>query len=259
MDLDFGASVNVLEGPGGRKRVAAMQKSGVFHVADAATMDRVWTSTIGPPVFYGNGSTAASDGKSLFVGSSPPGAMFSLDAGSGTPRWGMPILDVIHYQDVTYANGLVFNNDAKGHLHIFRADNGVLAGHRWIGGDTGKPIYAEEGNGSPALARNTLYVAALNFVVAYRNGATNPDGDGGGSGSGGGGGSDSGGGSGGSGDGKSRDDSRSGESEGARGTASADDGGGSLPFTGLAVATLLALGALFVTGGASLRRRLTRR
>ena len=179
MDLDFGASVNVLDGPDGRKRVAAMQKSGVFHMADADTMDRVWTSTIGPPVFYGNGSTAASDGKSLFVGSSPPGAMFSLDGSSGTPRWAMPIADVIHYQDVTYGNGLVFNNDAKGHLHIFRADTGALAGHRWIGGDTGKPIYAEEGNGSAALARNTLYVAASNFVVAYRNGATNPPGEGG--------------------------------------------------------------------------------
>lgn len=258
MDLDFGASVNILDGSDGRKRVSAMQKSGVFHVADAASMDRVWTSTIGPPVFYGNGSTAASDGKSLFVGSSPPGAMFSLNASSGTPRWAMPILDVIHYQDVTYANGLVFNNDAKGHLHIFRADNGLLAGHRWIGGDTGKPIYAEEGNGSAAVARNTLYVAASNFVVAYRNGATNPPGDDGGSGSGGGGGSDSGGGSGESRDGDARGDSGSSEDEAARGQTNADGDRGSLPFTGLAVAALLAIGALLVTGGASLRRRLTR-
>ena len=252
MDLDFGSSVNILDGPGGRKRVSAIQKSGVLHVADASTMDRVWTSTIGPPVFYGNGSTAASDGKSLYVGSSPPGAMFGVDASNGRPRWAMPIADVIHYQDVTYANGLVFNNDAKGHLHIFRADTGLLAGHRWIGGDTGKPIYAEEGNGSTAVARNTLYVAASNFVVAYRNGATNPPNGGGGGGSGGGGGGSDG--------SRDRDTGGGGGSEGSdggtatRGTADAD--GGSLPFTGLVLAVLLAAAAVLLTAGLALRRAL---
>jgi polyvinyl alcohol dehydrogenase (cytochrome) len=168
MDLDFGASPNLITRPNGEKWVTAMQKSGVFHVVDARTMERVRTTVLGPPVFYGNGSTAATDGSSMFVAASPPGQMFGLDLDSGNPRWTMPLADAIHYQAVTYANGLVYANDAKGYLNVFRADNGALVGHRWIGGDIGQPNYAEESSGSTALARNTVYVAASNFVVAYR-------------------------------------------------------------------------------------------
>ncbi|MEX2194274.1 MAG: PQQ-binding-like beta-propeller repeat protein [Thermoleophilaceae bacterium] len=168
MDLDFGASPNLFEGPDGGLRVGAAQKSGVFHVANADSMERVWTTIISPPVFYGNGSTAATDGESLFVAPSPPGHIFRLDADTGGYRWLMPLLDAIHYQAVTYANGLVFVNDAKGFLHVFAADTGVLVALRSIGADTGKLFYAEESSGSTAVARNTVYTAASNFLVAYR-------------------------------------------------------------------------------------------
>src|SRR3712207_836706 len=114
-----------------------MQKSGVFHVADAATMKRVWTATLSPPVFYGNGSTAATDGSSMYVAASPDGQLFGLNRTSGAYRWVAPLGDVIHYQAVTYANGLVYTNDAKGFLNVFRAEDGAPAAVRSIGGDIG--------------------------------------------------------------------------------------------------------------------------
>jgi len=261
MDLDFGASPNLLEGPNGDMRVSALQKSGVFHVADAGTMEGIWRSPVSPPVFYGNGSTATTNGAAIFVGGSPPGHMVSLDAESGSHRWVMPIGDVIHYQASTYANGLVYANDAKGHLSIFNADTGLLAGHRWIGGDTGKPIYAEESSGSTTVARNTLYVAASNFVVAYRNGARGSqdgdDGDGDGDG----------------GDREGRRDGREGRdrrgndrggdddpsNRGGQGVeeedATSEGGGDSLPFTGFGLAALLATAAGLLLAGRALRRR----
>lgn len=168
MDLDFGSSPNLIEGPSGQRWVSAMQKSGVFHVADAASMKRVWTAVLSPPVFYGNGSTAATDGSSMYVAASPDGQLFALNRATGAYRWAEPIGDVIHYQAVTYANGLVYTNDAKGFLNVFRADNGAPVAVRSIGGDIGKANYAEESSGSTTLARNTVYVAASNFVVAYR-------------------------------------------------------------------------------------------
>ncbi len=251
MDLDFGASPNLLAGPNGQTHVSALQKSGIFHVVNAENMEPVWRSPMSAPVFYGNGSTATTDGSSIFVGSSPPGHMVSLDAEDGSHRWVMPIADVVHYQASTYANGLVYANDAKGHLSIFRADNGLLAGHRWIGGDTGKPIYAEESSGSTAVARNTLYVAASHFVVAYRNGARGSLDDDRESGS-----------------DRENTDSRDkrtrrpaprGNNEPSHENASRDvkeeranseeDGDGSLPFTGLGLALLLGTGAALLSAG----------
>ena len=66
IDLDFGAAPNLFTGPDGRKLVGAGQKSGVYHVFDAKTMEPVWTQIVGPPTPGGGivGSTAY-DGKYL--------------------------------------------------------------------------------------------------------------------------------------------------------------------------------------------------
>ena len=257
MDLDFGASPTLFQGPRGQTWLGALQKSGMFHVADTEDMERAWRSVVSPPVFYGNGATAATDGSSLYVASSPPGHMVALGAAAGNPRWAMPLADVIHYQGVTYANGLVYTNDAKGFLNVFRADNGLQVLQRSIGGDTGKRIYAEESSGSSAIARNTVYVAASNFVVAYRNGARGADEDGQSNP--------------GNRDGRDRRDERSGSGsersggggpggrgeprDAAAGGGGDESGGGSLPFTGLGLAALLVLGAALLAAGAGVRRR----
>lgn len=167
-DSDFGASPQLLTGPDGKLRVGNLQKSGVYHVADATTMDGIWKTTVAPPTFYGSAATAATDGKNIFVATSPPGQIYSLNSNSGGYQWVQPQGDGIHYQGVTYANGVVYNNDARGILNIYRASDGRPLAMRRMGDDAGKPVYAEEGSGSPAVARNTLYVGASGFVIAYR-------------------------------------------------------------------------------------------
>jgi outer membrane protein assembly factor BamB/plastocyanin len=171
-DWDFGASPNLLEGPDGRLRVGNLQKSGVYHLADATTMDGVWETVVAPPTFYGSAATAATDGRSIFVATSPPGQMVSLDGATGLPQWADAIADAIHYQGVTYANGVVVNNDAKGFLNIWRASDGFPLAKRRMSEDAGRPYYAEEGSGSASVARNTVYVGASNFLIAYRPGGT---------------------------------------------------------------------------------------
>lgn len=174
-DWDFGASPNLLEAEDGSLRVGNLQKSGVYHLADAETMDGVWEAVVAPPTFYGSAATAATDGKNVFVATSPPGQILSLDGEQGTPQWVQPQGDAIHYQGVTYANGVVYNNDAKGFLNIYRASDGFPLANRQMAQDAGRPVYAEEGSGSVAVARNTVYVGASGFVIAYRlGGATAP-------------------------------------------------------------------------------------
>lgn len=168
MDLDFGASPQLLDGPDGGLRVGALQKAGVYHLADAETMEREWATVVGPPAFYGHIATAATDGESIYVAASHPGQVFGLDADDGGYRWVSPIGDLLHFQGVAYANGLVYTNDAKGFLNVYDAENGVIAAQHHVAGDIGQPVYAEASSGSTVIARNTAYVAASGHLVAYR-------------------------------------------------------------------------------------------
>ena len=83
IDLDFGAAPNLITGPDGRKLVGAGQKSGVYHVFDAKTMEPVWTQIVGPPTAVGGivGSTAY-DGESVYGPITVPGYVWSLDGGT---------------------------------------------------------------------------------------------------------------------------------------------------------------------------------
>jgi outer membrane protein assembly factor BamB len=168
MDLDMGASPQLTEGPDGRMRVSNLQKSGVYHMADAETMEGIWEAITAPPTFYGSAATAAYDGERFYVATSPPGHMVALDEATGMPQWVGFMADAIHYQGVTYANGVVYTNDAKGFLNAWRASDGMPLLTRPMGMDAGRGFYAEEGSGSVTVARNTVYVGASDFFIAYR-------------------------------------------------------------------------------------------
>ncbi len=79
IDLDFGAAPNLIRGPDGRMLVGAGQKSGVYHVFDAKTMEPVWTQIVGPPTPLGGivGSTAY-DGDAVYGPITVPGYVWSL-------------------------------------------------------------------------------------------------------------------------------------------------------------------------------------
>jgi hypothetical protein len=69
LDLDFGAAANLFKTSDGRELVGDLQKSGVYHVADAATMKPAWTALVGASCQACNaGSTAVYRGAVEGVG-----------------------------------------------------------------------------------------------------------------------------------------------------------------------------------------------
>jgi polyvinyl alcohol dehydrogenase (cytochrome) len=176
IDLDFGAAPNLFRDKSGRKLVGEGQKSGVYHVVDAATMKPVWTQVVGPPTSVGGivGSTAVEDGN-VFGPITVPGYVWSLSTATGSPRWVGPIGDGAHWgPPVTTANGVVYSVDASGFLNAFDARQGVLLAKRPLQLGGGGPLALSWGGVS--VARNTVYAAvgvvglADGFVAAFRRG-----------------------------------------------------------------------------------------
>lgn len=165
-DYDFGASPQLFQGPTGTY-VGEFQKSGVYHVARADTMARVWTSVVAPPLFYANISTATTDGTDVYVAGSLPGHVVRLDGAQGAYRWLAPMGDPLHFNATSWANGVVYATDSAGFLHAFDAATGMPL-VRWpIGQDVGDPNISGLTSAGIAIARNTVYVAVGGYVVAY--------------------------------------------------------------------------------------------
>jgi polyvinyl alcohol dehydrogenase (cytochrome) len=159
LDLDFGASPNLFTLPGGRKVVGAGQKSGVYHVMDAATMKPVWTQLVGPPSAVGGivGSTAVAGG-AVFGPITVGGYLWSVDQAAGAHRWVAPVGDGAHWGNpVSTANGVVYTVDFRGFLDAYDAATGVSLLHRslLIGG----PLAPTLSWGGVSIARGTIYAA----------------------------------------------------------------------------------------------------
>ena len=172
IDLDFGAAPNLIEGEDGRKLVGNGQKSGVYHVFDAETMEPVWTQIVGPPTQVGGivGSTAW-DGENVYGPITVPGYLWSL-GGSGSFRWAGPIGDGVHWGNpVAVANGVVYTTDFAGFLDAYDARTGVLLGKHPLVKGGAAPSWA-----GVSVARHTVYAAvgirgtSEGHVVAFRPG-----------------------------------------------------------------------------------------
>ena len=184
IDLDFGAAPNLITGPDGRKLVGAGQKSGVYHVFDAKTMEPVWTQIVGPPTAVGGivGSTAY-DGRSVYGPITVPGYVWSLDAAAGGYRWAAPVGDGAHWGEaVAVANGVVYTTDLTGFLDAYDARTGALLAKRpLLLGGSNNP--ASLSWGGVSVARHTVFAAvgirglSEGHVVAFTRGGLNDVGD----------------------------------------------------------------------------------
>jgi polyvinyl alcohol dehydrogenase (cytochrome) len=174
IDMDFGASSNLFRAADGRLLVGTGQKSGVYHVFDAATMKREWTALVGPPTPVGGivGSTAV-DGDRIYGPVTVPGYLWST-ARTGGLRWVAPVADALHWgEPVAVANGVVYTVDLKGFLDAYEARTGLPLLHRpmALGGTGSSPALSW---GGVSVARNTVYAAVgitsftNGFVVAFR-------------------------------------------------------------------------------------------
>jgi outer membrane protein assembly factor BamB/plastocyanin len=169
LDLAFGASPNLVRGKDGRLLVGAGQKSGVYHMFDAASMKRVWKTELGPPSLIGGivGATAY-DGKGIYGPTTVPAQLWSVDPESGARRWQFPMPGPANYGNmVAVANGVAYTTNGNGYLSARDTDTGatlldvpVMPGQQTQSGTT--------------VARNTVYAAIGSqgaregFIVAFR-------------------------------------------------------------------------------------------
>jgi len=137
LDLDFGSAPNIYRNSAGKLLVASQQKSGVVHVAYADNMQGAWSAVVGLPCQACNAEATAYDGHRLYEVGTPGGFLWALDPDTGHYDWVAPVVDGIHYQAITVANGVVYTADTKGNLDLFDAATGVPLGQRPMSVDTG--------------------------------------------------------------------------------------------------------------------------
>ena len=164
-DLDFGASPNLFRRDG-ELMVGEGQKSGEYHVVDAATMRRRSVTLVGPPLLVGGivGNTAV-DGAGVYGPQTVAGYLWSLDRAGGV-RWLAPVADGAHYAlAASVANGVVYTTDLGGFLRAYDAATGAPLLVRPQ--TTAAPVAVNLGGGV-AIARNTVYATTGGVVVAHR-------------------------------------------------------------------------------------------
>jgi polyvinyl alcohol dehydrogenase (cytochrome) len=176
LDLDFGAAANLFTTNDGTKVVGDLQKSGVYHVANAKTMGPVWTALVGPSCFACNAASTAFDGAVEGV-ATPVGAMFSLNRNTGATNWLSPVGDGTHYQSISSADGVVWTVDGASNLDGFDAANGQPLVRRPLSVDAGAPVTNLTSSGVAIAERQLFvaagglsYVSAPGYVIAYAGG-----------------------------------------------------------------------------------------
>jgi outer membrane protein assembly factor BamB len=158
LDLDFGAAPNLFRGQDGHLLVGDLQKSGVYHVADAATMKPAWTKIVGASCQACNAASTAVDGNGIYLDGTPGGVMWSVSH-DGAQRWASPVGDGAHYEAVSTANGVVYTIDNLGILDAWNADSGLPVLRHPLSLDTGTVDVAATSAGI-VIADHTVFVSA---------------------------------------------------------------------------------------------------
>ena len=154
-DFDFGASPNLLSGPGGRALVGEGQKSGTYWMLDRASLSPLWHTSIGPGGPLGGilGSTAF-DGARVFAGDTIDGSVAALTR-AGVIGWTSHDAPG-HLGAVTVAHGVLYTSDPSGSLTARDPATGGVLGKRSLGAATfggisadGRALYVAVGTGPP--------------------------------------------------------------------------------------------------------------
>lgn len=184
LDLDFGATPNLIRDARGRQVVVVGQKSGVVHVIDASTMEPVSSLRLGVPSPVGGMvGSGATDGRTVFGSHTVGGYLYAVTP-EAAPRWVSPIADGIHWgPPVTLAGGLLFTVDLKGFLDVYDAATGAPVVHRpmQLTADVATLTDPPLSWGGVTVARNTVFASVgvgltsaglpsmpNGFVIAYR-------------------------------------------------------------------------------------------
>jgi outer membrane protein assembly factor BamB len=165
-DLDFGASPTLFTDARSNALVGAQQKAGVFHAMYASTMEQAWTALVGTPCFFCNASSPANDRGTIVAAGVQPGQVVGLNSETGGYRWVVPLVDVVHFQSVSIANGIAYALDFYGNINVMDSETGLPLLKRNMALDTGASVIANTSAGV-SIARNTVYAPAAGFLIAY--------------------------------------------------------------------------------------------
>lgn len=171
IDIDFGASPNLIKLDDGRTLLGGQQKSGTYHVVDTDGMNGVSMTQAGVPCFACSAGSTAYAGGRAFVPAGPPGQMVAVDVatlGQGVPVWASPIGGGFTFNPASTANGLVWMTDSGGYLNAFDQLTGAIVLKRPLQLDTGTSMVTATSSAGVAIARNTVYAALGSYLVAYR-------------------------------------------------------------------------------------------
>jgi outer membrane protein assembly factor BamB len=147
--------------------VGELQKSGVYHAVFADSMRSAWRSMVGISCNLCNGASTAVDRQHARVfGAVAPGNLVALSARHGQPAWFTPFGDVLHYEGVSEANGVVYSIETSGFLDAVDAGTGAPLLHRFLPADGAE--FFTFGSAGPAIARDTVYVPVGSRLIAYR-------------------------------------------------------------------------------------------
>ena len=160
LDLDFGASPNLFTDSAGHELVGELQKAGVYHVANAASMAPVWHTTVGGPCAVCNAGSTAFDGQAVDVVGTPGSTLFSLGRDAGAVDWASPLADGVHYESTSLANGVVYAVDNNGFLNAFDAGTGTLLLKHPLSLDAVGPVGGGLPSNGVAIAEGEVLVAA---------------------------------------------------------------------------------------------------
>jgi polyvinyl alcohol dehydrogenase (cytochrome) len=180
LDLDFGASPNLFNVLG-VQYVGELQKAGVYHTVRTSNMTKKWSHIVGTPCAVCNASATATGNGQIYGEGTLGGFAFKLNQANGNLAAFTPVLDAIHYQSFSTANGVVYTVDSLGFLDVFNAQNGLLLARRPLLLDSGQLVVALSSTGV-AIARHHVFVevGSLNagstvpapqngYVIAYSN------------------------------------------------------------------------------------------
>lgn len=141
------------------------QRSGVYQVGKASTMQPVWTGAASAPIPNSSIGSSALDGTSVIGPAVGAGHLFSisrtgdeLNAAGGSLEWVAPAA-ADPASPVSVANFVAYAVDVKGVLAAYDASTGAPLLHLPLLPGTGDTP-AVPATGAVAIARNTVYAAA---------------------------------------------------------------------------------------------------
>lgn len=169
LDLDFGASPNLFRDASGRLLVGDLQKAGVYHAVYTDHMAPAWQATISAPCFSCNATSGAYANGRVYTVGSPVGHLVGIGTKKqqeGRLQWAYPMHDMVHYQSVSTANGVVYVVDTLGNLNMVDAATGLPLMRRPMSLDVGGSAVDAASQGV-SIARNLVFAATGQYIIAY--------------------------------------------------------------------------------------------